>query len=178
MAHKEQVLFCMYIKIKKPQYFYNCKVFDGGSLNINGSNKGLFSHSSYIGCDVGKGDNVDVVSLIHEYKGDDGEFDTVITTECLEHDQHYKKSVLNMIRMLKSNGLFIMSCATTGRPEHGTIKSDGGRANPLLLTDYYKNITESDFKDIFNIPLQEVFSEFEIKVNEQSQDLQFWGIKK
>ena len=178
MAHDEQIFFCIYVKLKHPQYFENCKVFDGGSLNINGCNKHLFNKSSYIGCDVAEGDNVDVVSLIHEYQGEDEEFDTIISTECLEHDQHYKKSVLNMIRMLKSNGLFVMTCATTGRAEHGTIKSDGGRANPLIPTNYYKNLTELDVRDIFNQPFEEVFSEFEFKVNTNSHDLQFWGIKK
>lgn len=178
MAHREQITFCLYVKIKHHQYFEDCKVFDGGSLNINGCNKNLFHNSLYIGCDVGEGDNVDVVSLIHEYQGDDEEFDTVISTECFEHDCHYDKSILNMIRMLRSGGLFIMTCATTGRAEHGTIKSDGGHANPLLLTDYYKNLTELDIRNIFNNPIEDVFSEFEFKVNTTSHDLQFWGIKK
>ena len=83
-----------------------------------------------------------------------------------------------MFRMLKSNGLFLMTCATTGRGEHGTIKSDGSRANPLIPTDYYKNLTEIDFRNIFNQPLDEIFSELEFKVNTYSNDLQFWGIKK
>jgi len=178
MAHNEQISFCLYVKVIKPQYFKDCKVFDGGSLDINGSNRSLFNSSSYIGCDVGEGNNVDVVSLIHDYQGGDEEFDTIITTECLEHDSHYKKSVLNMFRMLKSNGLFLMTCATTGRGEHGTIKSDGSRANPLIPTDYYKNLTEIDFRNIFNQPLDEIFSELEFKVNTYSNDLQFWGIKK
>ena len=178
MAHKEQIEFCIYVKLKHYRYFKNSKVFDGGSLNINGCNKHLFDSSTYIGCDVGEGENVDVVSLIHEYQGEDKKFDTVISTECFEHDCHYDKSILNMIRMLRSEGLFIMTCATTGRPEHGTIKSDGSLANPLIITDYYKNLTELDIREVFNSPIEDVFKEFEFNVNITSHDLQFWGIKK
>lgn len=82
-----------------------------------------------------------------------------------------------MIRMLKPKGLFIMTCATTGRPEHGTLSSDGGWGAPLLATEYYKNLTESDIRDVFHQPLTDVFTEFNFIVNDV-HDLQFWGIKK
>ena len=178
MAHKDQKTFCIMVKLLYPDSFIEKNVFDGGSLDVNGNNRYLFKDCTYIGCDVGEGENVDVVSKIDEYKGDDESFDTIITTECLEHDEHYVKSIRNMIRMLKTNGLFMMTCASTGRPEHGTNRTDGNFSCPVLNTDYYKNLTEQDIKDALPSIVESEFSDFKFIYNPKAKDLYFWGIKK
>jgi hypothetical protein len=122
MAHPQQQEYCLKVKALFPEYFNNVRVCDIGSLNINGDNHYLFENYTYIGVDIGKGKNVNIISKGHEYKPVDGEkYDTVITTECLEHDKFWMETLQNITRnLVRSGGLFIMTCATTGRIEHGT----------------------------------------------------------
>jgi hypothetical protein len=68
-----------------------------------------------------------------------------------------------------------MSCATTGRPEHGTKRTSPQDA-PLIEWDYYKNLTEEDFREAFD--LDKMFSKYEFSTNSQPYDLYFYGIKK
>lgn len=177
MAHQQQKEFCLSVQHKFPDRFTDCDVLDVGSLDINGNNRYLFFDYKYTGIDIGEGNNVDIVCKAHEFKTDK-KFDIVISTECFEHDIHYKESIRNCIGLLKQGGLFIFSCATTGRPEHGTSRV-ADWASPyshLQFNDYYKNLTEQDIREI--LPIEDVFESFEFSVNEESCDLYFWGIKK
>ena len=61
-----------------------------------------------MGLDVGEGPNVDVVTPGHLYDGEDESFDVIISTEVFEHDMFYEKTINNIIRMLKPNGIFIL----------------------------------------------------------------------
>jgi len=170
MAHQAQIQFCLSVKERFPQYFKNVRVFDGGSLDINGNNRYLFEEYTYIGVDVGEGSNVDVVCNIGDYKGDDNSFDVVISTECFEHDMEYSKSLQNMVRMC--DGIMLFTCATTGRPEHGTKRTRPESA-PLLEWDYYKNVTEEMVREAIDLS---VFKEYEFSTNKHPADLYFWGI--
>ena len=175
MAHKEQKEFFLKVRDKFPDKFKNCWVVDIGSLDINGNNKYLFQeHFEYVGVDVGKGKNVNVGSLGHEFKST-FKYDIVISSETFEHDQYWYKTILNCIDLTESGGLFTFTCASTGRPEHGTRKANLCDA-PLLETDYYKNLTEDDVRNIINP--DDLFSEYAFEVNNESHDLYFWGIKK
>ena len=180
MAHQEQIQFCNKIKNIFPNFFIYKKILDVGSLDINGNNRYLFDNCIYTGIDVAPGNNVDIVTLGHEFKGENNFYDVIISTECFEHDMHYNKTIKNIIRMLKPGGLFLFTCATTGRREHGTIRSSPADA-PLLNNlpdwcDYYKNLTEKDIKDI--ISLENIFDKYEFSTNDHSHDLYFYGIKK
>lgn len=180
MAHPEQKEFCLKVKDLFPNYFNNKLVLDVGSLDINGSNKFLFENCFYYGIDIGEGPNVDFVSKAHEFNADDSSYDIIISTECFEHDMYYNLSLNNIIRILKSNGLFIFTCATIGRAEHGTRRTSPEDA-PLLYSennwnDYYKNLTEQDIREVLDI--DSIFKEYNFEVNDISHDLYFWGIKK
>lgn len=180
MAHPEQKAFCEKVKALHPQFFEYKKVLDVGSLDINGNNRFLFENCSHLGIDIGPGPNVDVVSVAHEFNDPDGSYDVVISTECFEHDMHYDKSIKNIVRLLASGGMFVFTCATTGRPEHGTRRSDQGVNAPLLSSydewaDYYKNLTEQDIRDVIDV--DKVFKLYAFEVNSVSHDLYFWGIK-
>jgi SAM-dependent methyltransferase len=181
MAHNQQRDFCNKVKNLFPEYFDNVRVLDIGSLDINGSNHFLFTNYVYMGIDVGKGRNVNYVSLGHEYKPlDNKKYDIVISTECFEHDKHWDKTIQNVIdNLLKPNGMFIFTCATTGRAEHGTrrtTKSDSPFTSQMDdWSDYYKNLTEEDMK--FSVDLSS-FIMHRFYVNEESHDLYFWGILK
>jgi SAM-dependent methyltransferase len=129
-------------------------VLDVGSGDINGNNRIYFpsTRCRYVGCDVVPGRNVDIVSPCHELAFDDETFDVIISTECLEHDMHFAKSVEKMMAMLKPGGLLIITCATTGRAEHGTRRTSSNESLSVQLggewADYYRNVTFDDLKDI------------------------------
>jgi hypothetical protein len=91
--------------------------------------------------------------------------------------------------MLKPNGMFLFTCATTGRPVHGVksleekskIKHDNWITMPNVSIDnwdneYYKNLTEIDIRECVDI--DEIFKEYKFEVEENHCDLFFWGIKK
>ena len=180
MAHESQRQYCLRVKKRFPKWFHKKKILDAGSLDINGSNRYLFTDCEYTGIDVGEGKNVDIVSTIHEFDAKDESYDVIISTECFEHDMYYEKSLKNIVRMLKPHGLFLFTCATTGRFEHGTRRSAPGDA-PLLnekdiWQDYYKNLTEKDVRD--SISIESNFLKYQFEIDTEHKDLQFWGIKK
>jgi SAM-dependent methyltransferase len=180
MAHKEQQDFLISVKEKFPEKFKNCRVLDIGSLDINGNNRYLFENYSYVGVDIGPGKNVDVVCRGHQYDSD-RQFDIVVSTECFEHDEFWVLTIENAIRLTKSNGMFLFTCATTGRKEHGTRRTSSAHESPFtsqLENDYYKNLTANVVMD--NIEVQKYFSDFGFSNTEGSKhpDLYFWGIKR
>lgn len=178
MAHAEQQIFINAMRIVFIDYFTNKKVLEIGSLNINGSVRQFFENCEYIGVDLGHGAGVDIVCDGADLALPDRTFDTVISTECFEHNPRWVETFTNMIRMCKAGGLVLMTCATEGRNEHGTHAESPGDS-PFTIQkgwgEYYKNLTEQDFLD--NIDIQSFFSEHQFYVNNSSHDLYFWGIK-
>ena len=179
MAHPEQIEFFKSVKNKHPDWFKDRMILDIGSLDINGNNHYLFENCLYLGLDVAEGKNVDIVCSGGDLALPDQTFDTIISSECFEHDQFYEKTLKNIYRMLKDGGVFVFTCATTGRPEHGTRRTTPNDA-PLLQnfdgwSDYYKNLTEQDIRNVFNIDT--LFSIFEFGVNDKTKDLYFYGKK-
>jgi SAM-dependent methyltransferase len=179
MAHVEQIKFCKKIQNLFPEQFQNRLVLDVGSLDINGNNKYLFDNCVYLGLDIGEGKNVDIISKGHELTIPDNTFDTIISTECFEHDMFYEKTLRNIYRMLKPGGFFIFTCATTGRPEHGTRRTTPQDASLLPVddnwSDYYKNLTEDDFNHVFDFKTE--FSSYKFETELNSCDIYFYGFK-
>jgi SAM-dependent methyltransferase len=179
MAHPQQRAYCEKIASKYPNHFRKVRVLDIGSLDINGSNRTLFKDCEYHGIDVGVGKGVDFISTGHKWSAVDGHYDTIISTECFEHDKFYAFTLQNAVRMLKSGGLLVFTCATTGRPEHGTRRTSP-YDSPLTCAfndwqDYYKNLTQEDVEAVLNCPL--IFKEWSFETNAIVHDLYFAGIK-
>lgn len=139
-----------------------CKVLDVGSHDINGANRHYFTRCHYTGCDVTPGPNVDVVRPCHELPFAPGSFDVVISTECLEHDPHWERSLAKMHELLRHGGLVILTCASTGRP------APGGK-------DYYRNLTAADVAGALSAPAH--FPLHRLVYNPVSKDLYFFGVK-
>tara|TARA_R110000868_G_scaffold221146_1_gene472624 strand:+ start:54 stop:584 length:531 start_codon:yes stop_codon:yes gene_type:complete len=176
MAHHQQKQFCLRVKALFPERFVNTDVLDVGSLDINGNNRYLFENYTYTGIDLAKGNNVDIVSKGHEFNPGK-QYDLVISTECFEHDKMYEKTISNCIRLTKSGGLFMFTCATEGRHEHGTkrfVPDNSPFTYNVWGEDYYKNLTEVDIR---KIDLTEL-SEINFSTDNIVHDLYFWGIKK
>lgn len=174
MSHKQQLDFVSDLRDKFPANFKEVKVLEIGSLDINGTIRIFFDHCDYIGCDIGPGPQVDIVSPGEILAFDDGYFDTVASCECFEHNPNWVATFKNMHRMTKVGGLVFFSCATEGRPEHGTTRTRPQDAP--YCGDYYRNLTREDFEQEFD--LFSMFSEFRFGRNHSTHDLYFYGVKK
>lgn len=178
MSHPAQQEFVERLKNNIPSYFESNNVLEVGSLDINGSIRQFFIDCNYTGIDIGEGPGVDIVCEGQNFEGEDCFYDVTCSTECFEHNPYWVETFQNMIRMTKSSGLVFFTCATTGRAEHGTTRQYP-HCSPLTIKkgwEYYKNLTEEDIRD--NFDLDTVFSSYEFDVEEVSCDLYFWGIKK
>lgn len=145
-------------------------VLDVGSLDINGSNRKFFPGRRYLGIDLAPGPGVDFVCPAHEYRSGPI-FDVVISTECLEHDKHYPRTLQAMVDSLRVGGLLIVTCAAHPRAEHGTRRTSP-KASPFT-PDYYRNLTEHDFAGVMA-----QCSESSLTVDRRIGDLYFHGRKK
>jgi SAM-dependent methyltransferase len=170
MSHQQQLDFIKSVKDQLPEYFKGTKVLEVGSLNINGSVRQFFEPDQYIGCDLGEGAGVDIVCRGHELPYANESFDVVISCECFEHDKHWEKTFQKMIDLARKGGLVIFSCATIGRPEHGTTRTSP--ADAPFTNDYYRNLREEDFDQF-----KSSFNSYRFSQCLRPRDLYFWGLK-
>jgi SAM-dependent methyltransferase len=178
--HPEANHFVNFVKNILSDYFTNKIVLDVGSGDINGNNKYLFNNCHYNGNDVIEAPNVTIVSKTKDLPFENNTFDTIISTECFEHDPTYTESFLKIYDMLKPNGLFCFTCAGFGRQEHGTRRttpkdSYGTIGNYEDMQDYYKNLTIRDVNEVLD--LDNNFFIWDSYYNSHSNDLYFLGIK-
>lgn len=169
------------LKGKFPQYFSGVRVLDIGSCDMNGTNKPWFTNCEYIGLDIKAGPNVDVVSIAHEYKAPPQSFDVVISTNQLEHDMYWDKTLLKMYELLKSNGLLVIQCPHN-RGEHGTITNSPADSLTTQIKDdfwagWYKNFDIQEIKAWLDVDHK--FSLYDISYQPlaDQRDIYFWGIK-
>ena len=179
--HTEARDFTLFVKKILADYFTKKHVLDVGSGDINGNNRFLFDNCIYEGNDVIQAKNVTIVSKTKDLPFQSNTFDTIVSTECFEHDPEYKQSFIKIYDMLKPNGLFMFTCASVGRPEHGTRRTSPhcsyGTIGKLEdMSDYYKNLTVCDLNEALN--LCSLFSVWDTYYNSKSRDLYFVGIKK
>lgn len=179
--HPEARDFTLFVKQILNIFFIEKQVLDVGSGDINGNNRFLFENCEYNGNDVIQANNVTIVSKTKDLPFENNTFDTIISTECFEHDPEYKESFIKIYNMLKPDGLFCFTCASTNRPEHGTKRTSpndsyGTIGNLEDMSDYYKNLTEKDLNEV--LPLNNLFSVWDTYYNNNSKDLYFVGIKK
>ena len=169
--HPEIQQWVLRVKKEYPEYFRAKKVFEVGSLDINGSIRGFFEECTYTGLDVGEGPGVDIVCPIHQYIKP-GAFDVVISTEMLEHDKYWEQSLGAMYSNLKKGGILILTCAAPNRQEHGTTHTTPKDAP--FTNDWYRNISIKDFSSILT-PI--MFTNYYLGYYRNMNDLCFYGIK-
>lgn len=171
--HNAVKCFIKEVKKELPYKFRLRDVLEVGSHNINGSPRKYFWFCKYTGIDISAGKGVDLVCDITKEWPSLYPYDVVISTEMLEHCERWDIALSTMYHLLKPGGLMIMTCAGPDRPEHGTRRS-----NPECspdTTDYYRNISITDFKSILPSSL---FSLYVLMYARGKNDLQFYGIKK
>lgn len=176
--HNQAIHFMTFVKYIFPEHFIEKKILDVGSGDINGNNRYLFTDCDYNGNDVFDSSNVTIVSRTKDLPFEDESFDTIVSTECFEHDPEYEKSLQKMYKLLKPNGIIAFTCASTDRPEHGTRKTSpqdslGTINNIEDMQDYYKNLDEYDIENVFkNYDIT-----YDTYYNYISKDLYFIGVK-
>lgn len=108
-----------------------------------------FRGGSYVGVDLVPGPGVDVVGSGHEIKVGVGMFDLVLACECFEHNPYWRETLANMLEHLRPNGMFIVTSAAPGRPEHGTPRSQPLHSLSTQLSwNYYRNISERELTQV------------------------------
>lgn len=179
--HVEAKQFLESIAEKFPDYFENKRVIDIGAGDVNGNNRYLFKNCEYVGVDVLPVPNVDIVSKTKDLPEFLGQFDTVISSECFEHDMQIYDSLHRILRLLKPGGLFVATCAGIGRAEHGTKRTCPYDSYSALLDDsewypnYYQNLSMDDITKM--IPLEKYFDKIYFEINKQAKDLYFYGFR-
>jgi len=101
--------------------FTDKEIIEVGSLNVNGTVRDFimeFKPKSYIGIDIIEGNGVDKIlsaeHLIKEFGKDS--FDTVVSTEMLEHAENWRECVDNMKAVCRD--WMIISTRGPGFPHH------------------------------------------------------------
>jgi SAM-dependent methyltransferase len=178
VSHREQIGFFTLVAQANAALIDGAEILEVGSYDVNGSIRALFSKAeSYTGVDLCPGPGVDLVSLGHELDLPAAQYDGTISGECFEHDQYWALTFQNMIRMTRPGGLVVFSCASVGRPEHGTVRtraqeSPGTQSQGM---DYYRNLTQSDFER--EVELNREFVSWRFWYLQSSFDLYFAGVR-
>lgn len=166
--HRQVQEWLLWCKQCWPEAFTGRRVLEVGSRDINGSNRKHFTGGTYTGLDCQAGPNVDVVGLAHEVKLAAGSFDTVLSTELLEHDPHWRLTLAAMLRWLRPGGALLITCATHGRAKHGVSEGYGPSRS------YYQNLDAKHLVYVFG------FNRFDLmvfSVEHSHHDLRFFGVK-
>ena len=178
MAHPQQLQFIRNVREHLATDVSDKSILEVGSYDVNGSVRKFFPCRSYVGVDLTEGPGVDLVCAGDKLALPDETFDLAISSECFEHNPQWLETFLNMVRMTKSGGVVIFTCATTGRREHGTTRTspNASPGTQSLGWDYYRNLTQKDFERHVDFDL--LFESSFFLKNSYSFDLFFVGIKR
>ena len=179
MSHPAQRSFIRSVRRKNPAYFVGCNVVDIGSKDINGNNKTFFWFCNYKGIDLSEGKNVDLIGrghevlpTIHQYLEPElGGLSTIISTEALEHDEHWEQTLRTAYFYLEPGGLLVITAGGDGREEHGTTAHHAWCSPDT--NNYYQNISNRMFSSALPVHW---FTEYHLR--QRKGDVQFWGRKK
>lgn len=144
-------------------------VIDIGAQDVNGSLRSICPpHLQFIGVDFVAGNGVDVV-LDDPYRlpFEDGSVDVVVSSSCFEHSELFWLMYLEIMRVLKSPGLFYLNAPSNGTfhrypvdcwrfyPDSGKALITWGKRNGIdacLLESYVSrqdSAVWSDFVAVF-----------------------------
>lgn len=176
MSHADQIRFFDLAVATFPEHFAG-RVLDIGALDINGGPHERMQPREYIGVDLAAGPNVTLIGRGEDVELPSGSFDVTMSSECFEHNPAWMATLHNMIRMTRPSGLVVFTCATRGRPEHGTSRSDAGFGAPLAVAagqEHYANVTPREVRTV--IADGRIARSFTV-VNDRMFDLYFAGLR-
>ena len=108
-----EIFFSTYSKYFKNN---NVTVLDIGSQNVNGSLKQICPKKfKYIGLDFEDAKGVDIVLQDpYNFPFDDQSVDIVVSSSCFEHSEMFWLTFLEILRILKPNGIFYLNAPSDG----------------------------------------------------------------
>lgn len=180
VSHPEQIGFFNAVVEANKTLVEGASVLEIGShdYDLNSSIRKAFATAGrYVGVDLVAGPGVDLVGFGHELDHRDGSYDVAISGECFEHDPHWRETFSNMVRMTRPGGLVAFSCASRGRPEHWTMRTDRALSGGTQAVgmDYYRNLDEGDFAEA--LPLGSMFAAYRFWYLPTNFDLYFAGVR-
>lgn len=131
---------------------------------VNGSTHELFYKTTWTTLDIVPHPSVDIVADATTWEPD-RTWDIVQSTEGLEHIRDWCGLVGTAHKALKPGGWFIMTCASTGRPEHS-----GEGSHIIPPGEHYGNVSEADFRRCAS----SMFSEVNTWFDQFGGDLYAW----
>jgi ureidoglycolate hydrolase len=179
MAHFQQLKFVEIVS-KQIKFLTGADIkgdiLEIGSYDVNGTVRPFFPQEKYVGVDLTTGPGVDLVGDGHKLSFPNGYFSVCISCEVFEHNPFWKQTFENMYRMTMDDGFIVMTCASTGRIEHGTTRTQASHSpgTQSLNWDYYKNVTKHEFLEVVN---RFKFSFVYCEYNPTSKDLYFFARK-
>jgi SAM-dependent methyltransferase len=108
----------------REECFKDKSIIEVGSMNVNGSLRSVveaYGPKEYIGVDLQIGPGVNQICKVENLieKFGKNRFDVIISTELMEHVDHWKRSIHNMKQILKPGGMIILTTRSIGFPYHG-----------------------------------------------------------
>jgi SAM-dependent methyltransferase len=179
--------------------FYDCyashfndapvRVIEIGSQNVNGTIRDVCpSNVEYIGVDFVAAEGVDVV-LEDPYvlPFDDHYANIIVSSSCFEHSEMFWLLFLDIMRVLKSKGLFYLNVPSNGSfhrypvdcwrfyPDSGRALDRWARYNKLdsvLLESYVSEQTDSEWNDFVSVYLKDekYVSDFPSRIIDTKKD--------
>ena len=144
------------------------KVLEVGSrsLQVAGTLKHFFKGSGYVGLDMIKGDNVDIVLNAHDIKQHfkENSFDLVICFDTLEHDDKFWITLENMKWVLKPGGYLVIGVPSRRCPLHEFPK------------DYWRFMPESAKAMMWD--MMDIQTQVDIDENTQMEDEVYFYARK
>lgn len=97
------------------------RIIEGGAYDVNGSVRTYVESlrpAEYVGVDMREGPKVDQVMDIADIPSVLGEADIVISTECLEHAEHWQAVMSGLIGAVVPDGILVLTTRSPGFPLH------------------------------------------------------------
>ena len=175
--------------MKNAWYFFNCyaknfdrsqhaiKVLDIGSQDVNGSLKSVCPKNfEYIGVDFAQANGVDII-LDDPYTlpFESNSVDIVLSSSCFEHSEMFWIIFLEILRVLKPNGLFYLNVPSNGNFHRYPVDCwrfypDSGRA---LVTWAKKNHIDAALLESYTSPQEnDIWNDFTAVFLKDAQFLQ------
>jgi len=142
-ARSEQRFFLGLMKRHLPDHFRNRQVLEIGRVGAASATMEWFEQCRMAlpnAQSIQDGRPADPAEV---YPAGGESYDTIVSCETLEHLPQWREAFTNAVRMLKSDGLMVVSCAGLGRRQHETR-----RYPPASGEDYYRNLAPEDFAGI------------------------------
>lgn len=145
-----------------------CRVVEFGSRNINGTPRVSFQNpKEYVGIDCNGGKDVDIVGICHEWEPESADYDVVVSTEMLEHDPYWEKTLTHAANLLRSGGILVFTCAAPPRGAHHLEDSP--------TPGYYGNRSTDEVLATLRAACD--WLQIDAKYERNNLDLLFWGEK-